>query len=241
MLEQHISKLGLAVAIAIGAMVNTAPAAVLSDNFDDGTLAGFPSPNVGGATLTNPGAGGNPNGYLRASRASGNPSVYLNSSKYSGDWEALIGTNGIVMSFDFKVEDLGNVETLRFEISNPTFSDIWRKDIWSSPPPFPIVESADGWVTMTYAIDTDWTDSEANAAGWNRVFPSGTPKSFTEVIHNVQGSLTGVTFAGNSFVGGGLSTQVAFDNFSLAPAIPEPASLGLLVGSGLFLARRKSR
>jgi len=239
MLNHHTSIFVLAAAVTLGTVVQLSPAAVLSDNFDDGTLAGFPSPNVGGATLTNPGSGGNPNGYLRASRDSGNPGIWLNNSKYSGDWEAMIGSNGIIVSVDIKVEDLGNIETLRFEISNPTFSDIWRKDIFSGGPPFPIIESSDGWVTMTYAIDTDWTDTDANAAGWNRVFPSGSPQSFTQVIHNVQGALTGFTFAGNSFVGGGLTKQVAFDNFSIAPAVPEPATMGLVV-AGLLLARRKS-
>lgn len=224
----------LVIALSMGIMAPGAFAAPLFDDFNDGTLAGWPSPNVGAATLSNPGAGGNLGGYVQAFRDVGNPSHYL-STKYTGDWGALVGGTELLVSVDLRVEDAGNIETLRFEISNPTFSDIWRRDIFSGVAPFPFIESGDSWVTINYPINVNWTDAEANAAGWTRVFPSGTPKSFSQVLHDVSGNLTGFTHAGNQFVGGGRTNAVGLDNFRVA-AVPEPGSISLLVvGAALVL------
>jgi len=211
----------LAIALAMGLLAQGARAATLEDNFNDGTLTDWPSPNVNGASLSNPGTNGNPGGYLLAFRDVGNPGHYL-STKYSGDWGAMIGSPGIVVSYDLRVEDTGNIETLRFEISNASFSDIWRRDFFSifHGEPFPFVDSNDGWVHISYPIDVNWTDEEAMNAGWVRVFESGTPKSFVDVLKNVHGPLTGITHAGNQFVGEGRTMSVGIDNFKIEPAVP---------------------
>lgn len=212
-------------------LAHNAVAATLHDNFNDGSLAGWPSPNVGSSAISNPGAGGNPGGYLQADRPGGNTSFYL-SENYTGDWEALVGSSSIVVSVDLRVEDAGSIGTLRFEISNPTFSDIWRKDVFSGSP-FPW-DSSDGWVTFSYELDLNWTDSEANSNGWVRVFPSGSPQSFAQVVRNVKGNLSGFTLAGDAALTG-------LDNFSVS--VPEPCSIAILLSSLVSVAasRRRSK
>lgn len=199
----------LAVLVAFACPI--ASADVLEDNFDDGTLADWPAANVGGSTLTNPGSGGNPGGYLQSARDPHNTSFYM-SEKYTGNLETLIGSTGVVISADLRIEDAGDVTTLRFELSNPTFSDIWRKDLHAAVSPLFPWDSSNGWVSVSYPIDLDWTDQEANDHGWFRVFPSGSPKSFADVVRDVKGNFSGFTMAGTSQL-------TSLDNFKIAPAV----------------------
>ncbi len=113
-------------------------------NFDDGTLDGWTK--SGDGSITNPGSGGNPGGFLQATDPATGPNTWgIAPSKFLGDWSQYDNTGFI--SFDMIVLSGGSPTTEKpnVYISGPggsasTFANTKVSSTWKTFV-FPIIES----------------------------------------------------------------------------------------------------
>ena len=90
----------------------------------------------------------------------------------------------------------------------------------------------DTWATGEIDIDVNWTDDEAQAAGWQFNAPAG-GSNWSDDLSN---GLSFIRMMGHDTTNGG--PLRGFDNPSFG-VIPEPATIGLLAIGGLMIMRRR--
>jgi hypothetical protein len=222
---KHIRKLGVALAGLAALQVQAASA--YSETWDgQGNLAGWQA-NTIDSSVINPGAGGNPGGYLLSRRSGDFPigaatEVAAATGSFAGApmWTASVDLN------EFE-GDAGPV-WLRFRFQDFTYNG-WRYRLSDSL-------ATDTWATYSVMFQPTWSDAEAEAAGWETDFPDGSGSvSWAMTMGDVY--TTEVRFDGSR------TLLVGIDNFTLAP-VPEPGTWALmlagLAGLGWMGRRRKS-
>ena len=222
---KHI--LGLSVALAGLAALPAQGAGAYSETWDgQGNLAGWQA-NTIHSTVVNPGAGGNPGGYL-LSRRSGDFSIGADTElaaatgSFAGapKWTASVDLN------EFE-GDAGPV-WLRFRFQDSTYNG-WRYMLSDGL-------ATDAWATYSVAFRPTWSDAEAMAAGWQTDLPGGAGGvSWAQTMGDVY--TTEVRFDGSR------TLLVGIDNFMLTP-VPEPGIWALMLagmpGLGWLRSRRKA-
>ena len=136
-------KVASLVAIIVILCTSLSFASVVS-NFDDGTLDGWTA--SGDGSISNPGSGGNPGGFLKATDPATGPNTWgIAPSKFLGDWSSLNGAGFI--SFDMILLSGGppTTEKPNVYISGPggsaiCFADNKITSLWQTFV-FPIAES----------------------------------------------------------------------------------------------------
>jgi len=87
------------------------------------------------------------------------------------------------------------------------------------------------WTHLSFVVDTNWTDSEAESHGWAQGVVGGTgTMSWSQVMHNLHSQE--LFYHVNSTTGATVVNGI--DNVSLA-SVPEPSTLVLMVLGGLSL------
>ena len=165
--------------------------------------------------------GGNPDGNYSGSRTNFAPWVGM--ALGGLDVTTTFG-NELAASIDVKWA--GPSAGICWEVFGNSVGNQWKYDFGMVPPTV--------WTNYSQAIDTTWTDAEANAAGW---FQSGGSGSFSSVWASVDYLL----FTQAAAVGPAGTWTASVDNFKL-DVIPEPATLSLVAIGGVFgLIRRKGK
>ena len=175
-------------------------------------VEGFENP-VG--PLSNPGKGGNPGGFLEATR-SGGVNVQLRPIPYSqDDWGALFGTAPGTISFDVKALDDYTIPEIRFWLSDGGSSFryiITTRHVLKHPQ-----TRADGWVHYTIPWQATWDNARAKDKGW-----VGNTKNakWANVIKNPRYSHMDILGAGK----GKDDQSVGIDNFRVEAGKPLDAA-----------------
>lgn len=171
-------------------------------------------------------------GYLRGTRDGFQPNFgevfQPGAASFTlGNLQAVYG-NLIGFSYDGKVFQ-GPVNTPPSQVFfTPGGTTAWKKIVASSIAPF-----QSNWTSVSFQINTDWTDAEALANGWEQWIGTA---SWSGTLHNVGAqeifyALQDQQFPGQTFVTG-------IDNFRMA-SVPEPSSLVLTALGLATLVRRR--
>ncbi|MBL4850051.1 MAG: fibronectin type III domain-containing protein, partial [Planctomycetes bacterium] len=175
---------------------NDAAATTLSpttDAWDSGVLNGWVG-NTAWTTVTAPGTGGNPAGYLRAVGTNGWSGAFNLGSAYTGDL-ATIGVRRA--NIDVKCfTGTFSAAYLRVRYRDSTFNG-WRYLLTGSP----LVGT---WQSFQVNFDPSWSDAEAIAAGWTQEATSPSFSATMGDVYSMEIRLTG-------------SGEVGLDNFQLGP------------------------
>jgi hypothetical protein len=211
----------------IAAFAVALPAAAATSGYTEtwdgaGNLAGW-FPNTIDSTVVNPGAGGNTGGYLETRRSGSFP------IGAATDLAAATGSFGSQV-WTAKADLIGLVGAtsdvwLRFRFQDSSHNG-WRYRLTG------LLDQS--WQTFSVTFDSQWTDVQAQAHGWQTDFPSGFGSvGWAQTLSNVY--TTEIRIEGSTNLAAGI------DNFSLT-AVPEPSSDALAVaGLGLvgWMARRR--
>ena len=175
-------------------------------------------------------------GYIRGTRVSFSPNFGEvfdpPAANFTlGNLEAMYG-NLINFSYQGKVF-LGPVNSPPSQVFfSPGGTTGWLKIVAPSIAPF-----QSDWTSVSFDINTNWTDAEAQANGWTR--PFGTT-SWSGTLHNVGAqevfyNLHTPQTPGQTFVTG-------IDNYRIA-GVPEPSTwlTGTALSCVALLARRRSK
>ena len=96
------------------------------------------------------------------------------SSKYQGN----LATKGIrKFSFDIKVESYGSMYMV-----TPAFFTPGSMSGWGHA--FSVTAPVDTWVTYSCDFDPNWTDAQAQSAGWSKGYDA---QSFSTTMSNLSG------------------------------------------------------
>lgn len=200
-----------AVAAALVALALPAGAAVsgYTETFTgQGNLAGWMA-NTTDSTVVNPGAGGNPDGYLETRRSGPFPIGAMTQladatgTFAAGMWTAQVDLLGLAGT----TSDVW----LRFRYQDSSQNG-WRYKLADV--------LGNSWQTYSVTFDTTWTDAQAMANGWETDMAdgSGSP-SWAQNMTNVY--TTEIRIDGTSTLLAGI------DNFSIT-AVPEPSTYVLM-------------
>ena len=182
-----------------------------------GDVAGWVG--AGGASLTtNPGSGGNtgdPNdGYLRAERTNGFAWVSNNGAtpQLHGDVFAQHGDE-LTITLDVLVESAGDsIGGILFRYgSNAAGGGTWR---YNSLPPGGTQDSSDGWITYQVPINKNWTDTDAQDAGWSNQSGNTFVDHFSDLADNTSSDLSKL----DPDSGGGDGSVLGYDNYGFLDA-----------------------
>jgi hypothetical protein len=184
-----------------------------------GDAAGW-IPNVVGASVSVPAAGGNPGGYLDLTGNTVFPIVGAvgNFVPINGNYAAA-GIDAV--AFDINLfSGTFTSEAFRVRYQDDTFNG------WF----FPVVYApAGGWQHFLINFDPTWTDLQAIAAGW--VSDGSSTPDFATTMSDVFNPEIRLSGLGDDFHAG-------LDNFSVdaqVRSVPEPSTLAMLVAGLLFL------
>lgn len=216
----------LIVATSLISVASVATAAEYLNNFNSGPGGWF-----GEGLVWQASGGVADTGYFRGIRDGFQPNfgeVFQPSAAiYTlGNLEAVYG-NLITFSYDAKVFQ-GPVNRPPSQVFfAPGGTTDWTKIVAPSIAPF-----QNDWTSVSFQVNTNWTDAEALANGWSR--PFGTA-SWSATLHNVGAQeifyqLQDQQFPGQTFITG-------IDNYRI---VPEPSAL-VLTGLGLATLVRRRR
>lgn len=221
----HTPLRAFAAAIAVATAL---PAAAATSGYIEtwdgqGNLAGWFA-NTVDSTVVNPGVGGNPGGYLET-RRSGPFEIGA-----ATDLPAATGSfAGLIWTASVDLIGLSGTTTsdvwLRFRYQDSSHNG-WRYRLAG--------ELADSWATYTVTFDTNWTDLEAMANGWETDLADGSGSPSWAV------NMTDV-YTTEIRIDGTPTLLAGIDNFSIT-AVPEPSTYALMgLGLGLvgWFARRR--
>lgn len=159
---RHIHKLAIAMASLAAFQVQAASAH--GETWDgEGDLAGWQADTTD-STVIDPGAGGNPDGFLQ-SRRSGDFSIVAD-TELAGATGSFAGAPMWTASVDLNEfqGDAGPV-WLRFRFQDFAYNG-WRYKLSDDL-------ATDTWATYSVMFKPGWSDAEAQAAGWHTDFPDG--------------------------------------------------------------------
>jgi hypothetical protein len=196
-----------------------------SEDWNGGDFAGWFA-NTTSSTVVNPGAGGDPDGYLLSRRNGGfsagaTTDVADAAGNFApGEWRANVDLLGVVGA----TSDVW----LRFRFQDSTFNG-WRyrlDDVLS-----------DTWTTYTVVFNTTWTDAEAALAGWATDLPDGFASvSWAQTMSNV--------YRSEVRADGSSTLALGIDNFQLiGPSgnVPLPMPLALFGVGAILLTGVRGR
>ncbi len=217
------------VLFAVALVGITAPAygaaAYMEDWIGFGNLGGW-SGGTAGTILSNPGAGGNPGGYLVVDRPNATAEPGTSAPEATGNF---LGTTWTA-SLDLRLLDDSTIGTaaLRFRYNSPAFNG-WR---------FLLGPVSSDWQTFTINFDPSWSDAQAIGNGWDTDLPGGAGSvSWSQTLSDV--------FRTSVRLENGINPiHFGIDNFSLIPdaTVPLPGAAPLLMfGSLLLVASRLRR
>lgn len=232
------NKFGVVVAAAIllSGLVAAfgAPVTYLED-FNTGANGWF----VDGAIWRSSGGVGN-SGYLEGNRPGFSPNfgehnVGNAGANTLGNLAALYG-NIIQFSYQGKVfQGPVNLPPTQGFFS-AGFSSFWSKVVSASIAPF-----EGNWAPVSFQIDTDWTDAEANANGWQREFGSdswfdtlhnlGAQEVFYRLAHQSNASALFVTGLDDFRMESATASPcqpATIDSFSITPGMLDPKAIRLV-------------
>jgi hypothetical protein len=187
--------------------------------------------NVLGSSVSVPGAGGDPDGYLAMSGNTVFPVIgaVANFAPPEGNYAAL-GVDSVSFALDL-FSGTFTQETFRVRYLNATFNG------WQFP--FPYNAAAGGWQGFVIFFNPMWTDAQATANGWFADGPIGpNQQSFAVTMTSVFNPEIRLTGVGNSLSAG-------LDDFNIdatgTTAVPEPATVTLVSCGLIGLARHVRR
>ncbi len=207
----------------VGAVIAVALAAGVVQAADTGYTAAWSSaPSVEGFTnpsgeITNPGTGGNPGGFLRATRTG---SVNVNVCPIPflrEDLGKTFGTGAGTISFDVKALDSYEIPEIHLALTDGSSSFtyiITTQNVVGHPQ-----TAVDGWVHYSIPWQATWDNAEAIARKWRIDAPTG---EWAKVIKTPKYSVLSVIGSGK----GPTNQTVGIDNFRIdAGAAVDPAKL----------------
>ena len=225
-----MKKLIIICVVASSLIAATQASAYYTETWDSGSLEGW---------IVNTAASG-----VVAANSGGNPGGFLNS------W----GTNLVIGTFDIGAQTYKTIFTGDFsakgvigvsvdtKFTGGSFDGAWVRFRYQDASQYgwmyPLTSTYQtNWQTFTVSLNPDWTDTQAQAAGWlmdTDVF-GGLPDSvsFQQTMSNVYNAEVRISGVGN--------VEAGIDNFSLI--IPAPGAILLgSIGVGLvgWLRRRRT-
>ncbi len=207
----------------VGAAIVVALTAGIAQAADTGyTTTWSNAPSVEGFTnpsgeLTNPGAGGNPGGFLQGTRT-GSVNVNIRPTPYlREDLGKTFGAGPGTISFDLKALDSYQIPEIHLTLTdgaNAFTYIIATQNVVGHPQ-----TAADGWVRYSIPWQATWDNAEAKAKKWRIDAPTA---EWANVIKNPANSCLAIVGWGK----GPANQTVGIDNFRVdAGAAVDPAKL----------------
>lgn len=199
-------------ALTIGLIAGTASAGTFITTWDSGTFEGWTTTGATGGFWTNPGAGGNPGGYLQYTDdpdGTLTPDELLAPGQYLGDFRPYEG----VGYFEYDV--IHQLEPINPPIDYP------RIRLFGA-------NGEEAFSLGGFIVTDEWTTLRFDIIESDFEMVTGT---WAGLIENV----TQLRISGDNAIGSGLEGGV--DNFKLF--IPAPGATALLALAGIASARRR--